>query len=319
MGLALLRSEYRLVNPIISTNEGYFDTSFVASLNPSGSAFRYLTYLPAAVTGIAVESGGNAWLAGTTDSDRYPTVNPVQPLISPGADFYQPDAFVAKISGDSRPQLSAAPRALQFRAVTIGESSQNQFWIFNVGSVPLQLTGITVHGDFFRSTSYAECGTSVPAAGKCVVAVQFKPTGPAGPKTGSVTITHNSQGGPAVVALAGIAHGQPGVSARIVSKSKTGTLLTLGVEFRNSGWADARNVSLTGVSLRTLGGSGTAAYSGPPLSAAIGNLAIAAVANRQLRIDVPAGLTKLSMMLAGTLRDAAGKQYTFSTALVVYP
>lgn len=55
---------------------------FVAKLNPTGSAFAYATYLGGTSedtpTAIAVDSAGNAVLAGYTNSTNFPTVAPLQ-------------------------------------------------------------------------------------------------------------------------------------------------------------------------------------------------------------------------------------------------
>jgi hypothetical protein len=80
--------------------------AFVTKLNPSGSAFVYSTYLGGSLgsddgKGIAVDSVGNAYVAGQTNSGGFPTVNAVQPAISPGgngAGSQFSDAFVSKLN-----------------------------------------------------------------------------------------------------------------------------------------------------------------------------------------------------------------------------
>jgi hypothetical protein len=76
---------------------GYYD-AFVAKLNPAGSALVYSTYLGGigwdGGNGIAIDSLGNAYVAGQTGSNNFPT--------TPGA--YQAtfggggDAFIARIN-----------------------------------------------------------------------------------------------------------------------------------------------------------------------------------------------------------------------------
>jgi uncharacterized protein (TIGR03437 family) len=95
---------FPLVNPLQSK----FSGSFVAKINASGSALVYATYLGG--TGpsnsglaIAVDTGGNAYVTGVTDSSDFPTVNAIQPKYAGGLCDYQgpcspSDAFVAKIN-----------------------------------------------------------------------------------------------------------------------------------------------------------------------------------------------------------------------------
>ncbi len=77
-----------------SFNSGLSD-AFVAAIKSDGSGFLYATYLGGAgddfATGIALDSGNNAWVVGETFSPDFPTTPPSQPLRGPG------DAFLAKL------------------------------------------------------------------------------------------------------------------------------------------------------------------------------------------------------------------------------
>ena len=83
-------------NPFQTANAGS-DDAFVAKLNPAGSALVYSTYLGGGGTDagndIAVDSSGNAYVAGITNSTDFPTVDPVQATLG-GSN----DAFVAKLN-----------------------------------------------------------------------------------------------------------------------------------------------------------------------------------------------------------------------------
>jgi hypothetical protein len=83
--------------------------AFVAKLNPSGSALVYSTYLGGSNSvlpesggaGIAVDSSGNAYVTGSTNTFDFPTVNPLQPAFgdaSNPAGSIESDAFVAKLN-----------------------------------------------------------------------------------------------------------------------------------------------------------------------------------------------------------------------------
>lgn len=85
---------------------------FVVKLNPDASAFSYKTCLGGSrfanegfkdhLSGLAVDSGGNAYLVGTTKSRNFPTTNALQAnckTVPPGDDdYYCQDVFVAKLN-----------------------------------------------------------------------------------------------------------------------------------------------------------------------------------------------------------------------------
>ena len=89
-------TDFPTKNPLQKANAGGTDV-IVAELNPVGSALIYSTYLGGSSgdygTGIAVDSGGNAYITGVTTSTDFPTVNPLQPTYG-GND----DAFVTQIA-----------------------------------------------------------------------------------------------------------------------------------------------------------------------------------------------------------------------------
>ncbi len=78
------------------TNYGGNGDAFVAELNPVGSALVFSSYLGGSGAdfgqGVAVDSSGNVYVTGTTESPNFPTMGPFQPS-NGGAS----DAFVTKI------------------------------------------------------------------------------------------------------------------------------------------------------------------------------------------------------------------------------
>jgi len=94
-------SGFPIVNAVQSTAAGW-TSAFVAKLNPGGSALLYSTYLGGRLstaqssssgTGIAVDSGGAAYVTGSTSAGDFPTLNPLQASLNGSA-----DVFVAKLS-----------------------------------------------------------------------------------------------------------------------------------------------------------------------------------------------------------------------------
>lgn len=96
----------------LKTTLGGVSDAFVAKLNAAGSALVYATLVGGSgqeqAIGMAVDSSGNAFLAGWTDSPNFPTVSAYQ-----GASNGIRDAFVAK--------LNAAGSALLYSTYVGGE------------------------------------------------------------------------------------------------------------------------------------------------------------------------------------------------------
>jgi len=88
-------SDFPTVNALQSASKNSSNTGFVTKINPAGSAFVYSTYLGGSVIdyafAIAVDSSGNAYVTGRTNSSDFPTLNAFQGTSS------GPTAFVSKI------------------------------------------------------------------------------------------------------------------------------------------------------------------------------------------------------------------------------
>src|SRR5260221_7508459 len=91
-------TDFPMVNAIQATLGGGED-AFVTKINADGSALLYSTYLGGGVydsgSGIAVDSAGNAYVAGVTESTDFPTKNAIQ-----GTLHGTKNAFVTKFNGD---------------------------------------------------------------------------------------------------------------------------------------------------------------------------------------------------------------------------
>jgi beta-propeller repeat-containing protein len=98
-------SDFPTVNPIQSAFGGGDSDSFVAKIAPEGSLAVYSTYLGGSGaedlqthTGIAIDSGGDAFVTGDTLSTDFPMKNPLQ--ATKGGSATTTDAFVTKINPD---------------------------------------------------------------------------------------------------------------------------------------------------------------------------------------------------------------------------
>ncbi|MBC8030277.1 MAG: SBBP repeat-containing protein [Pyrinomonadaceae bacterium] len=114
--------------------------AFVTKLNAAGSAFVYSTYLGGGAgdggNDIALDSSGNAYVAGFTASTDFPTVNPTQAANAGGSN----DAFVAK--------LNAAGAALLFSTYLGGSGGDSGFAIAVDSAGNAYVAGITTSTNF---------------------------------------------------------------------------------------------------------------------------------------------------------------------------
>jgi len=101
-------TNFPTANPLQALLGGGDYDVFVAKLNAAGSALVYSTYLGGSGTdsgsGIAVDSGGNAYVTGGTSSTNFPTASPLQASYTAAAcnlgGNFRPcnDAFVTKVN-----------------------------------------------------------------------------------------------------------------------------------------------------------------------------------------------------------------------------
>ncbi|HEY3132394.1 MAG TPA: SBBP repeat-containing protein [Acidobacteriota bacterium] len=90
-------TNFPTANPLQAANAGGID-AFVTKLNSAGSSLVYSTYLGGqgidGATGVAVDSAGSAYVAGTTTSPNFPAAGSLQ-SINTGSSF---DGFLAKLN-----------------------------------------------------------------------------------------------------------------------------------------------------------------------------------------------------------------------------
>ena len=195
-------SSFNEVNGI----EGYTNGSdlLLVQIDPAASTQLFATYFGASAdefaTGIALDSNGNLYINGSTDSVDFPVTQGAFQSVLGG----NTDAFILKIGLNSAPSVSLSPESLQYVAETVGVTSSPQTVLLrNMGSSLLTIVSIATSGDFAESDS---CGTTVSAAGNCTLSVTFTPTD-AGVRLGSIAIQDNAAGTPHVITLSGIGSG----------------------------------------------------------------------------------------------------------------
>jgi uncharacterized protein (TIGR03437 family) len=144
----------------------WYGDAFVAKLDAAGDRFAYATYLggsaPNIGYGIAVDSGGNAYVAGSTQSADFPTTAGVfQPNYAGGTPFNDGadpdpdgDAFIAKY----------APSGALLWATYLGGSSRDEAVAIALDSnANVYVGGSTESGDFpMTANAIPHCRTGGP-------------------------------------------------------------------------------------------------------------------------------------------------------------
>lgn len=111
---------------------------------------------------------------------------------------------VYNVTGSGVLPLTISPASATFSAQSVGTfSAPKTFTLANNQSTTLTLNGFAASGDFSVAPGgTAPCGGTIAGHGKCTINVTFAPTAK-GTIKGVVTITHDANGSPQVVALTG--------------------------------------------------------------------------------------------------------------------
>jgi hypothetical protein len=131
-------ADFPTANPLQAANGGLED-AFVTKLDPTGSTLVYSTYLGGtnydSGFGIAADTSGNAYVAGSTRSTDFPTAHALQ-----AASGGSTDGFVAK--------LSPSGSALVYSTYLGGTLSDQAIGIAVDPSGSAYVTGVTQSNDF---------------------------------------------------------------------------------------------------------------------------------------------------------------------------
>ncbi|MBZ5561592.1 MAG: SBBP repeat-containing protein [Acidobacteriia bacterium] len=199
-----------------SCASGVCADAFISELSPTGSGLLFSTYLGGSRDdfgqGIALASGGDALVTGSTSSTNFPATAPTYQGTLNGI---AGNAFVAEISPASAPGLAIMPQKVDFGNQTVSVRSAAQaITVADVGTQPLSITEITSSSTDFVETD--NCIGTVPAGGgTCTINVTFTPSAQ-GSETATLTVTDNASGNPHTINLSG-------TGAQTVTITNTGT------------------------------------------------------------------------------------------------
>jgi len=141
--------DYPSSTPWPGSSAGHFH-AFISKLNAAGNALVYSTYLGGRVDeeglAVAVDTAGNAYVAGATTSSDFPTVNASQTAFGGGV-----DGFVA--------ELNAAGSGLVYSTYLGGSGTDIAYGITVAPSGSASVTGVT------NSTNFPTVAALQPTAG----------------------------------------------------------------------------------------------------------------------------------------------------------
>ncbi len=131
-------SDFPVSSPIKGNKSGYYDV-FVTKINPEGNSIVYSTFIGGSGYdygyAIGVDSSGNAYITGYTESSDFPTQNPAQKNNSGGR-----DVFVAKINSEGN--------FLVYSTYLGGSGNDYGYGIATDGRGNAYVTGLTYSTDF---------------------------------------------------------------------------------------------------------------------------------------------------------------------------
>ena len=172
-------SDFPLQSALQSTNRANVTTGFVTALSADGQSLLYSTYLggsgkvPEAVTAVAVDSSGNAYITGNTASSDFPTQNPIQTTVR-GTE----SVFVSKLTAGDAPSLSFA---FSPATITLGQKSTLLWSSANT-------TSCSASGAWNGlESSNGSLSVTPTAVGSQTYSISC--TGPGGSVSGSATLT----------------------------------------------------------------------------------------------------------------------------------
>jgi len=155
------------------------------------------------------------------------------------------------VTAVSAPAVTLTPSSLTFASLAVGSTSAGKnITLTNSGTATLNISSISVSGDFAFVTSTKPCGSTLAAKANCKIEVTFTPTQP-GTRTGAVTITDNAAGSPQSVPLTGT--GTTGATLTPATKTFPATKVGVTSAAKVFTLTNKQTVALTGISASTTG------------------------------------------------------------------
>ena len=149
------------------------------------------------------------------------------------------------------PAVTLSPTALSFGNKVVGvTSAAKTVTLTNTGNLTLNISSITISGDFALKTSTKPCGSTVAVGASCKISATFTPT-QLGTRTGNITITDDASNSPQMVPLSGKGIAPATLTpatAKYASQTVGTTSLAKVFTLKNN-----LSTTLTGVSISTTG------------------------------------------------------------------
>jgi kumamolisin len=149
------------------------------------------------------------------------------------------------------PVVTLSATSLAWGNVVVGATAAaKSVTVTNSGTGTLNISGITVSGDFAQATSTKPCGSTLAVGKSCIIKVTFTPT-QLGARTGTLTLTDNASNSPQTVALSGTGTAQ----AKLTPVSATFTAEKVGVSSPAKVFTltNEQTVALTSIAISTTG------------------------------------------------------------------
>lgn len=231
-------SNLPVTSGVLSTSLGGSEDAFVAELEAGGSTLAYSTYLGGSgvdsASAIAIDSGGDAFVTGNTQSTNFPVLQPVQATCATTSGALCNDAFVTSLGPDGA--------FLNFSTYLGGGLYDAGNAITLDASENVYVAGATMSTDFPSTAGVFQPACAVSSTGACGNAFVAE-IGPASPAV---------QLNPQVLPFGAVPLGIPSASQLVTITNNSGSAVTF------------TSISTTGN--YQVSTAGTSCFTGVPLS-----------------------------------------------------